>query len=177
MVDSGVDNLRSTSVCSSIDPYMDDIKTCHIQTSNAEETETLGYKLGTALRGGEVIELVSDLGGGKTTFTRGLVAGLGSTDVVASPTFTISKVYKAGKLEVHHFDFYRLSEAGIVADELAEIVGDPQIIIVVEWAAVVQHVLPDERLQVTITQTPDGDRQFTLRAPRSIDYLLEAAQA
>jgi tRNA threonylcarbamoyladenosine biosynthesis protein TsaE len=148
---------------------------CSISTS-AEQTQALAEKLGAALRGGEVIELVSDLGGGKTTFTRGLVKGLGSDDVVASPTFTISKVYDAGQLQVHHFDFYRLAEPGIIADELAEVAGDPGIVTVVEWADVVQHVLPEDRLQLAIRQQPNGDRELTFSYPEDLAYLVEAAR-
>jgi tRNA threonylcarbamoyladenosine biosynthesis protein TsaE len=146
-------------------------------TTTAEETERLAEKAGAVLKGGEVIELVSDLGGGKTTFTRGLVRGLGSTDKVASPTFTISKVYDAGSLQVHHFDFYRLHEAGIIADELAEVAGDPGTITLVEWADVVQHVLPERRLTITIQQTPEGARELTVACPQDVHYVLEAMQA
>lgn len=128
------------------------------------------------LRGGEVIELVSDLGGGKTTLVRGLARGAGSHDKVASPTFTISKVYKTGNFEVHHFDFYRLPEAGIVADELAEVLGDPQVVVVVEWGDIVQHVLPDKRLTIRLTQTPDGSRRITVTGPEALAYLLEGLQ-
>jgi tRNA threonylcarbamoyladenosine biosynthesis protein TsaE len=145
-------------------------------TKTAEETERLAAKIGSSLKGGEVIELVSDLGGGKTTFTRGLVQGLGSDDKVASPTFTISKMYVAGDKHVHHFDFYRLHEPGIIADELAEVAGDPQAITLVEWADVVQHVLPARRLTVKITQTPEGDRELTLSCPQELAYMVEAAQ-
>lgn len=146
-------------------------------TNTAEETEELAEKIGAVLRGGEVIELVSDLGGGKTTFTRGLVRGLGSSDKVASPTFTISKLYDAGSLQVHHFDFYRLPEPGIIAEELAEVVGDPDAVTLVEWADVVQHVLPETRLTITIAQTPTGDRRFTFACPEPLQYLVEALQS
>jgi len=132
--------------------------------------DVFGLKM---LRGGEVIELTSDLGGGKTTFVRGLVRGTRSTDKVASPTFTISKQYRAKHFEIHHFDFYRLAEPGIVADELAEVLGDQRVVVVVEWADVVQHVLPAERLSIEIAQTPEGNRSFTFRAARGLDYLLE----
>lgn len=126
-----------------------------------------------------MIELVSDLGGGKTTFTRGLARGAGSTDTVASPTFTISKVYHTKKkhLQIHHFDFYRLQEAGLIADELAEVAGDEQTVTVVEWADVVQHVLPGDRLTIAIQQLPDGSRQLTFSCPKKLHYLLEAVQA
>lgn len=142
-------------------------------SESAEQTEQVAFILGQKLSGGEVIELVSDLGGGKTTFVRGLVRGLGSSDKVASPTFTISKVYAAGDLEVHHFDFYRLQEPGIIADELAEVVADPKVIVVVEWADAVQHVLPAHRITITISQTPKGDRRFIFSTPEHMASLLE----
>jgi tRNA threonylcarbamoyladenosine biosynthesis protein TsaE len=156
---------------------MSTAQTWQIESTSSDFTEQLAEKIGASLKGGEVIELVSDLGGGKTTFTRGLVRGLGSTDKVASPTFTISKMYDAGRLEVHHFDFYRLHEAGIIADELAEVAGDSRAIVVVEWADVVQHVLPDQRITITIKQTPEGNRQLTLAYPLELAYAVEAARA
>jgi len=120
---------------------------------------------------------MSDLGGGKTTFTRGLARGFGSTDRVASPTFTISKVYQDAKgREIHHFDFYRLPEAGLISAELADVLGDPSVVIVVEWAGIVQDVLPQERLSITIEKTPDDQRVIILRAPQSLAYLVEEAQ-
>lgn len=128
--------------------------------------------MGKALKGGEVIELRSDLGGGKTTFVRGLTRAAKSKDKVASPTFTISKVYDCPKFTIHHFDFYRLSEAGIMADELAEIIGDPQTVTVIEWGDVVGYVLPSKRLGVVIEQTPEGHRKITFSAPNSLKYLL-----
>lgn len=146
----------------------------HTITTTAEETERLAEKLAAVLEGGEIIELVSDLGGGKTTFVRGLVRGLHSADKVASPTFTISKVYEAGDLQIHHFDFYRLPEPGIIADELAEIAGDPKAITIVEWADSVHHVLPATRLTITIRQTPEGTRKITASAPASLRHLIEA---
>lgn len=85
-------------------------------------------------------------------------------------------MYDAGELEVHHFDFYRLPDAGIMADELAEIVGDPKAIVVVEWADAVQHVLPDKRLRIVITQTPEGDRELMFTYPDSLQYLIEDLQ-
>jgi tRNA threonylcarbamoyladenosine biosynthesis protein TsaE len=102
---------------------------------------------------------------------------MGSKDKVASPTFTISKVYEAKGLEVHHFDFYRLSEAGIVADELAEVAGDPAAVVVVEWGDVAQHVLPANRLSITFQQNPDGARTLTFTCPTALHYLMEAVKS
>lgn len=150
--------------------------TWRTESPTPEYTEALAEKLGGVLCGGEVIELVSDLGGGKTTFTRGLVRGMGSVDKVTSPTFTISKLYKTPKFEVHHFDFYRLHEAGVIADELAEVAGDPGTVVVIEWADAVKHVLPNNRLTVTIRQTPEGARDLTFHAPENLRYLIEGMQ-
>jgi tRNA threonylcarbamoyladenosine biosynthesis protein TsaE len=107
---------------------------------------------------------------------RGLARGAGSADVVASPTFTISKLYKAGAFEIHHFDFYRLAEAGIVANELAEVTGDPRVVVVVEWGEVAQHVLPAKRLTITIQQTSGGARQIGLHMPKDMAYLAGAVR-
>ena len=152
--------------------HMSTATTWQITSDASEATELLAEKIGKQLRGGEVLELISDLGGGKTTFVRGLARGAGSNDKVASPTFTISKVYETKKFEIHHFDFYRLQEPGVVADELAEVVGDPNIVVVVEWGDSVQHVLPPERLTVRLTQNPDGSRTLDFHAAKALEYLL-----
>ena len=128
------------------------------------------------MKGGEVIELVSDLGGGKTTFVRGLARGTGSPDRVASPTFTISRVYTSPSFEIHHFDFYRLGEAGLIAEELDEVLNDPTIVTVVEWADIVQDVMPAKRLTVAIEKTPTDGRILTFRAPESLAYLVQAVR-
>lgn len=119
---------------------------------------------------------MSDLGGGKTTFVRGLARGAGSKDVVASPTFTVSKLYDAPGFRICHFDFYRLHEAGIMGEEITEVAHDPGIVTVVEWADVVRHVLPEDRLRVVIQQASDGSRQLTFTTPSSLAYLIEAVQ-
>jgi tRNA threonylcarbamoyladenosine biosynthesis protein TsaE len=139
---------------------------------SAQATEKLGEHIGAQLRGGEVIELASDLGGGKTTFTRGLARGAGSSDHVASPTFTISREYKTDQFTIHHFDFYRLHEAGIVADEMHELVGDPHAVVVVEWSDIVQHVLSVDHLKIEIKQTGEEEREFTISYPESLEYVL-----
>jgi tRNA threonylcarbamoyladenosine biosynthesis protein TsaE len=144
-----------------------------ITTNSPEETEGIARKIAQQAKGGEIIELSSDLGGGKTTFTRGLLAGLGSNEAVASPTFTISREYAKGRLHVYHFDFYRLAEPGIVADELAEVVGDPEGIVVVEWAEIIQHVLPDDRLRIEIQATGEASRRLTITYPDVLRYLVE----
>jgi tRNA threonylcarbamoyladenosine biosynthesis protein TsaE len=124
------------------------------------------------MRGGEVIELVSDLGAGKTAFVRGLAAGLGSSDTVHSPSFTLGNQYRAGPLTLHHFDFYRLKEAGIMRDELTEALADPQAVVAVEWPDIIEDVLPAQRLTVRIKPTGLNNREFTFSYPASLRNLL-----
>jgi tRNA threonylcarbamoyladenosine biosynthesis protein TsaE len=124
------------------------------------------------LRGGEVIELVSDLGGGKTTFVRGLARGMGSRDTVTSPSFTLSNHYSSDRLTLYHFDFYRLGEPGIMRDELAELLHDSKSVVVVEWADIVEDVLPADRLTIRINATGDESREFECEYPETLRYLV-----
>jgi tRNA threonylcarbamoyladenosine biosynthesis protein TsaE len=148
-----------------------------LQTDSPEATEAVAEIIGKNLRGGEVIELTSDLGGGKTTFVRGLARGFGSPDRVSSPTFTISKVYKSGDRELHHFDFYRLPEAGLIAHELAEVIDDPSCAVVIEWGEIVQGVLPKERLTIAITKTnSEAGRNLAMTCSAKFDYLMKGVE-
>lgn len=144
-----------------------------VSTRSTEETEQLGNKIGVSLKGGEVIELTSDLGGGKTTLTRGLVKGVGSKDHVSSPTFTISNVYQAGKLSIHHFDFYRLGTAGLIEYELEDVIGEPDTVTIIEWSDVVAQVLPEERITIHIASDSNEERTITLTYPEKLKYLVE----
>lgn len=133
-------------------------------TTSSEETERLGQLLGEQLKGGDLLELRADLGGGKTTFVRGLVRGLGSKDPVSSPSFTLKNIYKAKISEIHHFDFYRLNEPGILADQLEESLNDKNVVTVVEWSDIVQDVLPKERITVEFkpVSTNQDERQVVI---------------
>jgi len=146
-------------------------KTLHLDSTSQLKTEQIAERLASNLRGGEVIELVSDLGGGKTTFVRGLARGLGSPDHVSSPTFKISNVYKGQQLVLYHFDFYRLPEAGLVASELAEVIGLPGSVVVIEWGDVVKDVLPPEKLTVKLSVTADDERRLQFSYPDKLAYL------
>jgi len=143
-------------------------------STNSADTERLGELLGNRLKGGEIIELRSDLGGGKTTFTRGLVRGTGSNDHVASPTFTLNRVYHASDLSIYHYDFYRLDDPGILAEQLAESIDDDRAVVIVEWADIVEKVLPAERISVELAQTandPD-ERRIKIHYPPSKRQLI-----
>lgn len=108
-----------------------------------------------------MIELIGDVGAGKTTFTKALARGMGITEPVQSPTFTISNRYTSldGR-ELAHYDFYRLSDAGIMADELRETLGDPQVVTVIEWGDVIADVLPDDRLTLRFSATSETMRRL-----------------
>ena len=143
-----------------------------------EATSRLGERLGALLVGGEVIELSSDLGGGKTWFAKAIARGLGLESEVASPTFTISRVYKlpSGR-ELHHFDFYRVPTGDVVAAELSETIGRPEIITIIEWADTAGDVLPADRLRVVMTPTGEFGRQldFWATGPRHSRLVQELA--
>lgn len=141
-----------------------------ISTASSEATQSLAHKLGKLLKGGDVVELVSDLGGGKTTFTQGLARGLGYSGHVTSPTFALSQIYKLKPpLELHHYDLYRLGETGAVGDELAEDMADPNVITVIEWADIAENDLPKDRLRIKFDVITESGRglTFTSGGPRS----------
>ncbi len=118
----------------------------------------LGEVIGRSVSGGEVLELVGDIGAGKTTLTKGIARALGINEPVQSPTFTISRVYDSPKgLRLAHYDFYRLGEAGIMGDEIREAADDDSVV-VVEWAGAVDDNLPKDRLVVKITTISEEER-------------------
>lgn len=138
---------------------------------NTKQTIELAGSIGANLKGGEVIELIADVGGGKTTFVKGLAKGAGSKNHVSSPTFTISKVYKTPKFEIIHFDFYRLEYVELVEYEVQEAIYDPKTVIVVEWSDCVKHVLPNERLTINFILGQNEERTLCFSYPASLNYL------
>lgn len=132
-----------------------------IETRSPEETFKLGKKIGEAALPGQVYTLNGDLGVGKTVFTQGVAAGLGITEAVSSPTFTIVQVYEEGRLPFYHFDVYRIGDI----EEMEEIGYDDyffgQGICLIEWAELVREILPEKRISVTIEK--DLDKGFDYR--------------
>lgn len=137
-----------------------------------------GQKLGALFAGGEVIELIGDVGAGKTTLTKGIAVGMGIDETVQSPTFTISRVYDASdNLRLAHYDFYRLGDAGIMANELDEAAHDAATVTIVEWADVVDGVLPTDRLRLHITSPAETTRHITATGSGPVsDALVERMQ-
>ena len=135
------------------------------EVKNEAEMKRLGEKLGGLLRGGEIIELVGDVGAGKTTLTKGIAKGLKIDEDIQSPSFTISRVYDARDgLTLAHYDFYRLQDAGVMADELHETLHTPTAITIIEWADIVSGVLPLERLTIHISPLSEEARKVELKA-------------
>lgn len=127
--------------------------------SSSEDMISFGQELGSNLNGGEVIELIGDVGAGKTTFTKGLAKSLGITDEIQSPTFTISRVYEGTKNNLVHYDFYRLNDAGIMAIEMQDVIDDPNNITVIEWGEPVREVLPKKYITVKIKIISENIRE------------------
>jgi tRNA threonylcarbamoyladenosine biosynthesis protein TsaE len=147
----------------------------NVEIQNEAAMKAFGARLGALLKGGEIIELVGDVGAGKTTLTKGIAEGLRVDDDVQSPSFTISRVYDArDNLFLAHYDFYRLHDAGIMEAELHETLHDPRTITIVEWADIVKGVLPESRLSVSITPTSDEGREVTIQTTKpELKKLLE----
>ena len=136
-----------------------------ILVNDEAQMKDLGARLArvlTATDGPRVLELIGDIGAGKTTLVKGLGSGLGVREDIASPSFTISRVYDAGDVRLYHYDFYRLTDAGILRDELAEVLADRQAITVIEWAQIVDDVLPEDHIRLTIRATSETTREVTL---------------
>ncbi|MGC5328705.1 tRNA (adenosine(37)-N6)-threonylcarbamoyltransferase complex ATPase subunit type 1 TsaE [Brevibacillus sp. SYSU BS000544] len=126
-----------------------------ISLQTPAETQQLAERMAAYLQPGFVITLEGDLGAGKTTFTQGLAKGLGITQVVNSPTFTIIKEYN-GRLPLYHMDVYRVGDDvdSLGLDEY--FFGDG--VCVVEWASLIEDVLPEERLELFITVAGEQNR-------------------
>ena len=124
-----------------------------ITTHSADETQALGQRLAKRLLPGDVIAYFGDLGAGKTALTRGIAQGLGVTDLVTSPTYTIVNEYLTGRIPLFHFDMYRLGSS----DELFDIGWEDYLarggVCAVEWSENVEDALRDA-IHITIAKDP-----------------------
>ena len=130
-------------------------------TTSPEETEKVGIALGKILQPGTVLAYRGDLGAGKTAFTRGLARGLGCTDMVTSPTYTIVNEYLSGRIPLFHFDMYRLASS----DDLWDIGWEDYLerggIYAVEWSENVEDAL-EGAVNVTIEKTGEETRRIQI---------------
>ena len=140
-------------------------------TNSPLETEAVGARLAEQLKPGTVIAYKGDLGAGKTAFTRGLARGLGITDPVTSPTYTIVNEYLGGRLPLFHFDMYRLHSA----DDLFDIGWDDYLerggICAVEWSENVAEAMEDP-ITVTIEKLGEDSRKITVTGGKLYDISL-----
>ena len=131
-----------------------------IETKNAKETFQLGEKIGEKALPGQIYTLNGDLGVGKTVFTQGVASGLGIREPVNSPTFTILQEYEGGRLPFYHFDVYRIGDI----EEMEEIGYDDYFfgegICLVEWAQLIEEILPENVISVTIENNPAKDFDY-----------------
>ena len=132
-----------------------------IETHDPEETFEVGRTIGMNAKPGQIYTLTGGLGVGKTVFTQGVAAGLGITEPVNSPTFTIIQEYEDGRLPFYHFDVYRIGDL----EEMEEIGYDDyffgQGICLIEWAELIEEILPEKRIAVTIEK--DLEKGFEYR--------------
>ena len=132
-----------------------------IETFSAEETYKIGEQMGREAKAGDVFCLLGDLGVGKTVFTQGFAAGLGITEPVSSPTFTIVQTYDEGRIPFYHFDVYRIGDV----EEMEEIgyedcfFGDG--VCLIEWPGLIEEILPEKVTWVTIEK--DLEKGFDYR--------------
>lgn len=115
----------------------------------------MGKKLGEKAQAGQIFALLGDLGVGKTIFTKGVACGLGITEPVSSPTFTIVQIYEEGRLPFYHFDVYRIGDP----EEMDEIGYEDYFfgggICLVEWANLIEELMPPETVWITIEKNLD----------------------
>ena len=125
-----------------------------------QEVEAYGIRLGREARPRQVIALTGDLGAGKTTLTKAIARGLGISETVTSPTFTIVKEYRSGRLPLFHFDVYRIGDV----EEMYELgyeeyfFGDG--VCVIEWADLIEELIPEDALKISIAYGQDEEERI-----------------
>lgn len=133
-----------------------------IETYSPEETFEAGAELAKEAKAGQVYTLIGDLGVGKTVFTQGMAGGLGIEEPVNSPTFTIVQVYEEGRLPFYHFDVYRIGDV----EEMDEIGYEDYFygegLCLIEWANLIEEILPDTYTQITIEKNLEKGFDYRL---------------
>lgn len=132
-----------------------------IETTTPGQTFALGEQIGKESKTGQVYTLIGDLGVGKTVFTQGVARGLGITEPVNSPTFTIVQVYEEGRMPFYHFDVYRIGDV----EEMEEIGYEDYFygegLCLIEWANLIEEILPPHYTRITIEK--DLEKGFDYR--------------
>ena len=139
-----------------------------IETKTPQETFEVGKKIGENAKPGQIYTLTGDLGVGKTVFTQGVAAGLGITEPICSPTFTIIQEYESGRLPLYHFDVYRIGDI----EEMDEIGYEDYVygqgVSLIEWANLIEEILPEHYTEIRIEK--DLDKGFDYRRIEICEY-------
>lgn len=130
--------------------------------NNEEEMLKFGEDFFKDLKLPAVIELIGDVGAGKTTFTRGLAKGMGINEPVTSPSFMISKKYAGKYGNLTHYDFYRLDDPGIMVEDLREAMMEDDSVVVIEWGNDIEGILPENRKMIKIEFRDDDSREIII---------------
>ena len=134
-----------------------------IRTHSEKETFELGKRIANAVNPGTVILFYGDLGAGKTVMTKGIAAGLGITEMITSPTFTIMQEYEGGRMPLYHLDVYRIEDP----DEMEEVGLNEYIygngLTVIEWAEQIEDILPDDAIKITIERNVENPEDRDIR--------------
>lgn len=131
-------------------------------SNSREETEKIGALFADSLKGGEVVAFIGGLGMGKTCFTRGLAKGLGFDGDVTSPTFALINEYLGGRLNLYHFDMYRIeSWEDLYSSGFFEYIEENGIV-VAEWSENIENALPENTVFVEIKALEDEKREITI---------------
>lgn len=134
-----------------------------LHSPSVEATRALGAALAELIRAGDLVLLAGDLGAGKTALTQGIGRGLGITEPITSPTFTLAREYDQGRLALHHLDVYRLDQLQEIYDLGLPEMLDEGGVTVIEWGDAVAPGLPSDYLQVRLTfGDGDDDRELEL---------------
>ena len=126
-----------------------------LEINSAQEMQKLGASLGKIAKPGSLLLLNGDLGAGKTTMTQGLARSLGIRRPAKSPTFTIVREYREGRLPLFHMDMYRLENDDLASIDLNGYLNE-QGIVVIEWPEIIMNDLPDDYLQLTLKRVDDS---------------------
>lgn len=132
-----------------------------IKTDNAKQTEELGRRIGESLTGGEIIAMTGDLGAGKTTITKSIAKGLDIDEYITSPTFTIVNEYE-GRLKLFHFDVYRIGDIEEMYDMGYEEYFYSGGVCIIEWANLIEEILPEDTIRIEISTQDENKRQFII---------------
>ncbi len=139
--------------------YYREMQETNFTVLSATRMQALGIKIGQHLQSKTAVELVGDIGAGKTTLAKAIAQGMGIKDEVSSPSFTISRSYQSPSgLRLHHYDFYRLEDIGLVEYQLQESLDDEQGVTLIEWAKSAAKILPENHTTIKISVKDENSR-------------------